>query len=112
MTEIKDLGRCANKLRSARLKFVRPDRDPGKQRLDEWTAEATACRARLSYWDNVLIVNGNRIRAPVRLYDSLRRVDTIAALNEFEVQYFRHLFLDEPHPADKTAATAPHATAP
>jgi hypothetical protein len=73
MAEIKDLRRRVNKLRSARLKFVRPDHDPGKQRLDEWAAEATACRARLDYWDNVLVIDGRKIRSPVRLWDSLRR---------------------------------------
>jgi hypothetical protein len=101
---IKELRRCANKLRSARLKFARHDQDPGKQRLDEWTAEAAACRTRLDYWYGVLMI-GRQIRSPVRLWDSLRRVDIVAGLNEFEVQYLRHLFLDEPHPADKTAAT-------
>jgi hypothetical protein len=92
MTEIKDLRRRANKLRGARYKFIRPDQDPGKKRLDEWAAEAAACRARLDYWHNVLVI-GREIRAPVRLYDCWNRVDTIADLNEFEVQYFRYLFL-------------------
>jgi hypothetical protein len=100
MAEIKDLRRRGNKLRSARLKFVRPDQDPGKQRLDDWAAEARACRTRLDYWHSVLVVNGNNIRSPVRLYDCWHRVDTIADLNEFEVQYFRYLFLGEPHPSD------------
>jgi hypothetical protein len=99
MAEIKDLRRQANKLRSARLKFVRPDRNPGKKRLDEWAAEATACRARLDYWHGVLVI-GRQIRSPVRLYDRWNRVNTVADLNEFEVQYFRYLFLGEPHPSD------------
>ena len=99
MAEIKDLRRRANKLRSARLKFVRPDRDPGRQRLDEWAAEAAACRTRLNCWHSVLVI-GRQIRAPVRLYDCWHRVDTIADLNEFELQYFRYLFLDEPHPSE------------
>jgi hypothetical protein len=102
ISEIKDLRRRTNKLRSARLKFVHPDHDPGKQRLDEWAAEARACRARLDYWHDVLVI-GRKIRAPVRLYDCWHRVETIASLNEFEVRYFRYLFLGEPHPADKTA---------
>jgi hypothetical protein len=100
MIEIKDLRRQANKLRRARLKFVRTDQDPGKQRLDEWAAQVAACRTRLDYWHNVLVVDGNQIRAPVRLYDCWHRVDTIADLNEFELQYFRYLFLDEPHPSE------------
>jgi hypothetical protein len=100
MAEIKDLRRRVNKLRSARLKFVRPDHDPGKQRLDEWAAEATACRVRLDYWYGVLVVDGNSIRSPVRLYDRWNRVNTVAGLNEIEIKYFRHWFLDEPHPND------------
>ena len=78
MAEIKDLRRRGNKLRSARLKFIRPDRNPGKQRLDDWAAEVAACRARLDYWHGVLVV-GRKIRAPVRLYDCWHRVDTISS---------------------------------
>jgi hypothetical protein len=91
MAEIKDLRRRANKLRSRRLKFTYPDRNP--QRLDEWAAEVRACRTRLTFWHDVL-VSGRQIRAPVRLYDCWHRVETVAGLNEFEVQYFRYLFLD------------------
>ena len=100
MAEIKDLRRRANKLRDARYKFIHPDRNPGSQRLDEWAPEAAACRARLDYWHNVLVID-RKIRAQVRLYDCWHRVETAAGLNEFEVQYFRHLFLGEPHPSER-----------
>jgi hypothetical protein len=100
LTEIKDLRRRADKLREARYEFMLPDRNPGKQRLDEWAAEAAACRARLNFWYSVLVID-RKIRAPIRLFRSCwRRVDTITALNEFKVQYFRYVFLGEANPSD------------
>jgi hypothetical protein len=81
MTEIKDLRRRANKLRRTRQKFICPDRDPGKKHLDEWATEAVACRARLDYWHDVLVI-GRKIRAPVRLYDCWHRVDILELRND------------------------------
>jgi hypothetical protein len=95
--ELQPLRRDAAKLRDERQKFITPDRDPGRAVLDRWKAEVTAQRAGLSRL-HAMLVQDRAIRAPVHHYDRWHRVDTITTINEFEVQYFRHLFLGEPHP--------------
>jgi hypothetical protein len=102
--EIRDLRHAVKKLTKERHRFINPDRDPGRARLDSWTAQLAACRERLDYWDKVLTVD-REIRSPVRLRDAWHGVNIRVELNEFEVRYFRHLFLGEPHPEkDKPSA--------
>src|SRR5262245_7269135 len=80
-------------LRAAIKKIRRTGwRHPGAQTIARLTSEAAACRARLDFWENVLVVEGNKIRSPVRLWDVLHKLAMMAEINELELEELQHEF--------------------
>ena len=97
--EIPKLRKELNDIRSERLKFL-VQHNP--QKVQQLQARQLLCRVKLTYWHNVLTV-GRAIRSPVRLWDTWHKLDTIAWLNEFELDYLAEQLSLEPLAAQELA---------
>lgn len=75
--------------RIRRTRWRRPD----VQTIARLKSEAAACRARLDFWENVLVVEGNKIRSPVRLWNALNKLAMMAEINELELEELQHEFV-------------------
>ena len=87
--EIPTLRAAIKKIRRTRHKYLDARRRPDAQTIARLTSEATACRARLDFWENVLVVEGNKIRSPVRLWDALHELAVLSEINELELEELR-----------------------